>query len=128
MIMAALIALCCFAACQKKDDMAVDTSKVITNITSPVNGAIYHNGDTVHIVADVAYPSELHGYEIEITDTSNGNILFTADDHVHTDHFSIDEHWVGSTLQPKGLRLRIITSIDHNGNKATKERYFSLQP
>jgi hypothetical protein len=117
-ILIALIAIA-ITACQKNNNTAPDASKVSITISSPQEGAVYHSGDTVHIIAAVTYPSELHGYELTITD-SVGNVVYDLDDHVHDNHFEIDSSWVITGTQPGPLKLKLEAEIDHNGNSAEK--------
>lgn len=126
LISIAIIAIT-LTACQKNKNEAPDASKVNITITSPQAGAVYHAGDTVHIVATVNYPSELHGYEIHITD-SLGTAVYDTDQHVHDDHFEINNTWVVSGAVAGPLQLKLEAEIDHNGNTAEKTVAFHYLP
>lgn len=117
-----------FTACQKKDTTTPDAANVTISITSPVTAQVFRSGDTVHINASVSYPSELHGYEVKITDTATGNILYDDAEHVHNDHFEIRDVWVNTGTQPATLKLELTTEVDHNGTEAEKTVYFSYMP
>lgn len=116
------------AACQKKDNTTPDPGNVVMTISSPSDGQSFKNGDTVQINASISYPSELHGYEVRITDTASGMIVYDNTQHVHTDHFEINDQWVCSAAQPGTLKLTIITHIDHNGEDARKELLLHTHP
>lgn len=114
-----------FAACQKKDDTQPDPQKVTINLLSPATEQTSHHGDTLHMNADVNYISELHGYEIELSDSATGNVYFSDDQHVHSDHFSIREIWPDTLSQNTRLMLKITVEVDHDGNVATKTVYIN---
>lgn len=114
-----------FTACQKKDDTQPDLQKVVINLLSPTDAQTLHTGDTLHMDADVTYPSELHGYEIELSDSATGNVFFSDDEHVHSDHFSIRETWPDTLSQNTRLMLKITVEVDHDGHEATKTVYIN---
>jgi hypothetical protein len=113
-----------FTACQKKDNTQPDPQKVTMSIASPAAEQTIHTGDTLRMDADVSYISELHGYEITLSDTA-GHIYFSDDQHVHSDHFSIHETWPDTLNQNTRLMLQLTVEIDHNGNEATKTVYIN---
>ena len=115
-------------SCQKKDNTAATPASVAISITSPANGQVYRNGDTISIDADVSYASELHGYEVKIIDTTSGFILYDDAQHTHDDHFSIHDKWVNTSVQPVTLKLSVVAAIDHDGNTAEKDIHFQYQP
>jgi hypothetical protein len=118
----------CITSCQKKDNTLIDASQVVINISSPQQNQTYHMGDTIQINADVTYPTELHGYEVKITDTVTGFIVYDDAVHVHDDHFSIQDKWVNTATQPQNLKLQLIALLDHNGDDATKNLNFYYKP
>lgn len=123
-----LFALCALSivACQKSNEVAPDTNKVNFNISSPSSGQNFKIGDTVQLSAAVDYLSELHGYQVKIEDTATGTSLFDDAEHVHGDHFNIADYWVAT--QAGGLKLSITVTVDHEGNTARKDLYFSVRP
>lgn len=127
-IIAVILVCIGFSACQKTDGVAPDPAKVTISITSPQPGQLFHNGDTVYINATVNYPSELHGYEVKVTDTTSGFILYDDAEHVHDDHFVIADKWPCTTSQPVGLKLELIADIDHTGDIANKAVSFVCTP
>ncbi len=115
-------------SCQKKDNITPDATKVTMIITRPDSAQVFRSGDTVHINATVSYPSELHGYEVKIIDTTTGYILYDDAQHVHDDHFIISDTWVCSGTQPAVLKLELIAEVDHNGTDAIKTLFFNYLP
>jgi len=114
-----------FTACQKKDNTQPDPQKVTIDLLSPASEQVVHHGDTLQMNADISYVSELHGYEIELSDSATGNIYFADDQHVHSDHFSIREIWPDTLSQNARLKLKITVEVDHNGNEAVKTVYMN---
>lgn len=117
-----------FTACQKSDTMAPDPSKVVINITSPQAGQVFHTGDTVYLQATVSYPSELHGYELKVTDTTADSLAYDLDEHIHDDHFTINDTLIYHPAQAAGMKLELTVEIDHDGHEAEKTILFGYQP
>jgi hypothetical protein len=111
-------------SCQKKDNTSPNPANVAISISSPAKGQVFHIGDTTHMKATVSYPSELHGYEMTITDSATGNVLFDADEHVHDDHFDIAQTFVYADTVAATLKLDLTVEIDHNGNQKDTTLYF----
>jgi hypothetical protein len=111
-----LLTVAALAGCQKHDDTPADASKVSISLLAPQAGAQYKKGDTVHVSADVSYPAELHGYELELADSASGTALWNKDSHVHDDHFSIRESWVDTLSSRATLLLTLTVEIDHDGH------------
>ena len=128
LLCAAALVTTILSACQKKDDTVADPLKVTTDISTPALGQTYQNGDTVFINATISYPSELHGYEVKITDTVTGLILFDDAQHVHTDHFEIHDQWKAAASTPTTLLLTVTANIDHDGNDAKTNLNFMVIP
>lgn len=124
----AFVLLLTLGACQKSDNTPADPSKVVINISSPQAGQVYKSGDSVRINASVSYPSELHGYEIRITDTLSGFILYDSAVHVHNNEFNISNVWNCTTTKVLGLKLDVIADIDHNGTQGIQSLNFQCTP
>jgi len=118
----------CVISCQKKDNTPATADQVQINIMSPNPGQMFQNGDSVHINAKVTFVTELHGYELKITDTSSGFIVYDDAEHVHDDHFDISDIWVNNVTQATALRLDLTAVVDHDGTVATKTLYLQTHP
>ncbi len=127
-ISAGFAALLLFSACQKDDNVTPDPQQVSATILSPQAGQIFHSGDTVLIRARVSYPSELHGYEIKLSDSATDSVIYDIAQHTHADSFDISEVWVAGTSQARTVNLSLITIIDHDGATARKDVAFKLLP
>lgn len=114
--------------CQKKDNTTPTPASVDISIESPTASIVYHAGDTIFMNADIAYSTELHGYEVKVTDTASGLIVYDDGQHVHDDHFSIRDKWVSAGNTALVYKLAIIVALDHDGNNAEKDIYFKYEP
>lgn len=123
-----LLLAAAIASCQKDHSSNASPSDVAITITSPTAAQLFHNGDTIHMLATVSYPDELHGYELKITDSNTSVILFDTAQHVHADRFSIDYKWICKDTIAHTMKLQLTTEIDHNGTEAEKTVYFKYQP
>ena len=116
-------------SCQKKSDAEPDASQAVLTITSPVAGQVYHSGDSVHVMATVTFPAEMHGYEIKVTDTVSGLVVYDEAQHVHNDHFEISSAYVSTGTQAMpGLKLELLAEIDHDGTTASKVVRYQYVP
>lgn len=123
-----ILAITTLAACKQKNNNIVDPAQVSIDITSPAPGQIFSKGDTVSINATITYPTELHGYEVKVIDTTTGFIVYDDAQHLHDNHFTIADKWANDGTDTAGLKLQIIAEIDHNGNTAQKEVNFEYVP
>jgi hypothetical protein len=115
-------------SCQKKEEVTPQPAKVNIDISSPAAAQVFHKGDTVHINAKVSYISQLHGYEVRITNKNTNTLVGELEGHVHTDNFSINETWVDTLSQAAELELEIRAVIDHDSNDAISRLTFQSQP
>lgn len=124
----AILAVLLLAGCQKDDDTPVQPSKVTTTITSPHEGQQLHKGDTLNIEADISYISRLHGYVLRIINQNNNEVVYTTEEHEHSDGFSIREKWVDTLSAPASLTLQVTAEITHEGDTSVSKLTFSSQP
>jgi hypothetical protein len=120
--------LAALTACQKDGNIAPDPTRVAISLVSPVPQQVYHPGDTVFIRGKLVYPGQLHGYELQLTDSATGMILFDVASHVHTDSTAIQEQWVSKAPDPMTVRLRLSAIIDHEGTEADTTLFFKVSP
>ena len=127
-ILSAILLVFTATSCQKKDDTPATADQVQISITSPAPEQVFKIGDSVHINANVTFVTELHGYELKITDSTTGAVLYDEDDHVHDDHFNIANAWLDTVSHVATLRLDLEAVVDHDGTVATKTIYFQSHP
>jgi len=120
-----LVLLC---SCQKNDNKVADPSKVTISIIAPVDGQTYKSNDTVYINGKVSYPDLIHGFELMIIDTATGFVVYDDAQHVHTDHIDINDKWTTSVSKQATYKILVISSINHNGDTASKELYITIKP
>ena len=125
MIVLLLLTLCC--ACNKKSNTA-SSKDVVISVLSPVYGATYHTGDSVQIAASVSYNGILHGYEVLVTDSSTGAVIYNVANHIHTNSFDIHTAFAVNAATPLVLKLVINTQVDHSGENVNKTVYFGCNP
>lgn len=124
-----ILVFCALAgSCQKSNTAVADPARVKIAITTPADGQMFTSKDTVHISGSVQYEGEMHGYEVTITDTATGIIVYDEAQHVHTDHFEINGKWTTTVTKPVVFRMVVASSIDHGGDTARKELYFTMTP
>ncbi len=127
-----IIALVCAAvtlySCKKKKTDEPNSSTVKVSVTSPEEGHIYHNGDTVHILASVTYDGILHGYEVKVVDTASGTILYDFAEHVHQDSFVVNRSFVVSGTAVMRMKLTLEAEVDHAGAAAGQEVHCEYAP
>jgi hypothetical protein len=126
-IMIAALFITGICACQKNDTPPANATVAIT-LNNPQDGQVFHTGDTVFVNADISYPGELHGYEVKITDTASGLIIYDNPLHVHDDHFTVQEQWINTSTKPLGLKLEMITALNDNGHDTEKVIHIFCQP
>jgi hypothetical protein len=115
-------------SCQKKSNSEVKPSEVMITINDPTDLQVYHSGDTVFVNAHVSYTSELHGYDLAITDTVSNTVLYEHEEHVHKDEFDIAEYWRVAVTSAIVARVSIVAAIDHNGEEVKKDLIIKLEP
>lgn len=127
-VIAIMVWLLPFSSCQKKEQITPEPSKVNIIISSPTASYEYRKGDTVRINASVSYISQMHGYNVRITDKSTNALVYDGEGHVHSDHFDIAEKWVDTINRKTTLLVEISAVIDHQGNAAKAEVTIQNQP
>lgn len=122
-----IVSLAGLLSCQKKTVAPVVPDEVKISITSPQEGQVYKQGDTVFIKGNISYTSQLHGYITRIKGEA-GEIIYETEGHTHGDNIAIAEQWVNTLNTPSKLTLELITVINHNEDKKSINVGFSSQP
>jgi major membrane immunogen (membrane-anchored lipoprotein) len=123
-IIITLCSIILLGACQKKDNSGFDSSKLNIKISKPTEAQVFKKGDTVFISATADYISELHGYALNISDTTSKTTYFDLDEHVHESTFAIDTFWVDTLSSGANLQLTFDVEADHDGNGSSKIIHF----
>jgi hypothetical protein len=111
-------------ACKKKESHP----KVTITIDSPVNGSIYHGGDTVHIHAHITADQEIHGWELSIVRLANNQLFFDAHVHEHGKVYTLDTFWVNHVTMHSDMVLKLSAVLDHEGKTESKTINFPCHP
>jgi hypothetical protein len=123
-----------FSSCSKNESADPDESEPLPvatlQISSPVQDAVYNNGDSVSIKATAISTASIHGYDLAIRDTKDTTkSLYFIHIHDHNDTININEKWksaVATTL-PANLQAEITLYIDHEGHTQKTKVGFRVQ-
>lgn len=119
------------SSCKKKDDnpSPTPTDNFSISITSPTDMQTFTNGSTVNIKATVSNSTEMHGYDVKITNKSKNNEeVFKKEVHEHGASYTIDESWVNNVTMHSDMELEITVYVDHEGNTKTQHVHFHCHP
>jgi len=122
--LAAVAVVCFFSAC--KDDKPTEDIPQIT-IESPEEGAVFAQGDTVHIEVEIEHTEELHEYLVELKNASDGTVLFSEGEHSHNMSVHVHDHWVNNVHHHTDMEL-VVTATDHKDKSNTKTVHFHCHP
>ena len=112
----------------KTEDPAPMNSAVIT-ITSPTENYMGMVTDSVHITGTITGQQTLHGYTLSIRKKADNAKVFYKSIHDHKTAIEINQKWKAAGLEGHtDLVLEIVTTLDHDGNKASKKVNFHLMP
>lgn len=119
------------SSCKKNEDTPAPTptDNFSLTITSPTAMQTFPNGSTVNVRATVSNDTEMHGYELIITNTSNNNEeVFKKEVHEHGASYTIDESWVNNVTMHSDMVVKITVYVDHEGNTKTQSLHFHCHP
>lgn len=114
-------------ACHQKSEIVPASAVVTINMLSPAEGQVYQAGDTVWMRADVSYSTQMHGYALTVEDTSDSNIFYDEEEHVHNDHFSINSYWVATSATPNILQVKLAVAASHEAAPTIVYRTIHIQ-
>lgn len=106
----------------------IPTAKATISFAQPKVNATFHNGDTVHILATIAAPAELHGYSVSVRSEEDEKEVFFAHIHGHGRNLTVDTFWVSHVAAEAAMSVKIDAIVDHDGNTAGKEIPFTSKP
>ncbi len=125
-----IIGLLITAASCKKSESSGDPDPAQVSIirSAPQSSQVFHKGDTVKMNAVVTAPFELHGYELIVTNETTGAVVYDVDEHVHDDHFNLEESWADTISGTAALKVMLTVELDHNGHSKSDSVMISTQP
>jgi len=126
----AFFAFATLNSCKKeKDDEQVTPEAVATfEVASPEEGKEYHHGMEIPITIAIAATSELHGYEVTLTNTTTNEVVFEVHQHAHSQNLLIDESWINNVEDHSSMVLQVDAVIDHDGTIESKTVSFHCHP
>lgn len=117
-----------FTSC-KKDEETTPEVTVTFSITEPVAGTEFGLGDTVHMHVHITGSAELHGYEVNLINTSDGDtVVYENHLHDHGTSYSIEDFWVNDVDVHSDMVLQVKAFIDHDDNFKVKNVNFHCHP
>lgn len=108
-------------ACEHEADLPAPHQPPVASIafSSPAEGTVYRNGDTVTIEAVAVSTEDFHGYTVSITKAGDTATYFLQEVHAHNDTLAIRHQWKDTLTAPANLEARITLVVDHDGNTLT---------
>ncbi len=126
-----LFATTAFASsCKEKDEDVAPVDKFITAFSSPSEGKIFSNGDTVNIKTQITNDTEMYGYEVKIINKSMGNtaVFSKKEEDLNIKTFNIDESWVNNVTHHSDMKVELTIYMDKNDNKREVTLNFHCHP
>jgi hypothetical protein len=110
-------------ACSK--DSADEEEPVVTatiTISSPAEGAVFHNGDSIIVQGTAVGTGILHGSEISIRKANDPNTsYFFTHEHLHNDTVLFRQGWKNNLTAPTNLEVQVAIVVDHEGNTNSRK-------
>jgi hypothetical protein len=128
LIFLGLLAAFTAVSCEKHDnDHEADTSKPVVSVTSPLDLAVYSNGDTIRIKGTME-DNEMHEAVVSIMDDTTNAVLFSYAPYVHEKtSITIDTFWK-ATVSKKTKATLLMQAEDHASNLGSANRKITINP
>lgn len=110
-----------------KDDEHNENTAIIT-IASPTEGANFHHGASIDIIAEIVGKEALHGYEVYLRNKADNTVLHSINSHTHDKTLTIHETWVNNVAMQTDVELEIVVFLDHDGSKTNKKVSIHCHP
>jgi hypothetical protein len=102
-------------ACKKEE-----TPTATITFNEPVANDTILYGDNLHIEGTITGTGELHGYTLNVTNKTSGEILYTGTASNHSDSYAFHEHWPNNVTSTSNIEVKVEVELDHDGNKTSK--------
>lgn len=113
-------------SCRKSESTQPVSKQTEINIIQPYTNQSFKYGDTVKMEVRITAEKQLHGCEILILN-ANGDTMFAKDNHVHGNEIVISEEWVNTLMGNTQLYLKVMCTLDHEGNMVERTQSISIQ-
>lgn len=103
--------------CNKDEPNNIIEEQYNITVEKPIEGQNFNLNDEVLIEGVVKGNFELHGYEIQLFNTSNNDsILYEKFIHTHGEEITISETWINNVSEHSDIRVEVSGLADHEGN------------
>lgn len=119
-----IFALVLLASACKKDE----TFEGSITIDAPSVNAQLQADSTITIQGSATGNMELHGYVLEVTNTTTGAVIYTVEEHVHAESVTISKTFTHGLTVQTPLNLNVKVEYDHDGNYIEKNVQFNWKP
>lgn len=112
----------------EKDPAMIDEDVPVIDLISPNSGAMFMDGDTMQIHAEITDNDQVHEIMAHITREHMGQIdtVWTLLTHSHVSTFSLYESYIIETSGMHNNFELVITASDHNENLGEKTYAFHI--
>lgn len=114
-----------FAACEKQNTGTTET--VAVTVTSPTEGQMFHNGNSLNVNVTFTDPTELHNYSILVVNTTASDTVFNVSGHKHSTSYTVDSTITLNVSAHSDFELHANVS-NHAGETAHKHVNFHVHP
>ncbi|MCO4806177.1 MAG: hypothetical protein KC456_06250 [Flavobacteriales bacterium] len=108
----------------EKDDESCEyppEDEITFAITSPEEHKTFMLGDTIHVSSMFETTAEVHGYSIQIINTSkHDEVVFSAEEAAHESPVHMHAMWVNDVTMHSDMSLKIAVEVDHDGTEEVK--------
>lgn len=113
----------------KKDDGSCEYLEPSLTISKPSQHN-FDQGETVSIKATAVSDQTMHGWTLDLVNTSAepADTVFHKHEHVHSTQFDISEEWTNNVTIHSDMQLTIRVAMDHDGNEMVKIVNFHCHP
>ena len=112
---AAIMGVLALNSCKKE----VTPTATLT-ITEPVAADTVPHGDSVHMEGTIVGSGELHGYTLQLTNLTSGQVVYSGSTDNHQNSYAFHEHWPNNVGATSNMRLTLTVNLDHDGNTTSK--------
>lgn len=102
-------------SCKKED-----TPTATLTIMEPVVADTVLQGDSVHMEGTILGTGELHGYTLELTNLTSGQLVYSGSTDNHQNAYAFHEHWPNNVATTSNMRLTLTVMLDHEGHSTSK--------
>lgn len=105
------------SGCKKENGNNVQQGapeQLTISLSNPTEQQEFQNGATVNISGTITWNQAVHGYTLELINTSNqDSVLFLSEVHTHENAVPFDGSWVHDLQDTSAVLLRVTAIGDH---------------